>query len=123
VSRIPYRLGGDQEGRHRSLVVADAFAQQQVSFPPGAVIDAISRIRVHQIGFPRHRGVHVAIEDQAVAASSTGQRPENVEAVAYEPDPARSEALLPHPVVQVLADLAFMAHGAVDVADLQRETH
>jgi hypothetical protein len=81
----------------------------------------MGRIGVHQIRLARHRGVHVTVEDQAQAAARAGQCSQYVEAVAQQSDLAGAESLLPHPGVEVLADLAFVAHRAVDVADLERK--
>jgi hypothetical protein len=74
-------LGGHKKRCHGTLVVADAFADQEVIFPPRAVIDAMGRIGVNQIGLPRHRGVHMTVEDQAVAAASAAQGSQHVESV------------------------------------------
>ena len=52
---------------------------------------------------------------------SPTRRSSSCHAVAEQADLAGGESLVPHPIVQVLADLAFVAHRAVDVADLQRE--
>src|SRR5207302_9251822 len=48
ISGVLDGLSGDQECRHRTLVVADAFADQKVSFDPRLVVDVIGRIAMHQ---------------------------------------------------------------------------
>ena len=76
---------------------------------------------VHPVELARHRGVHVAVEEQAVAAARARQRAHHVEALGEQAHLARLEAFFPQPLVDVLGDRRLVADGAVDVADLERE--
>src|SRR5262249_23698110 len=107
--------------RHRALVVADAFAEQQTVVLPGAVINLVRGIGMDHVLGARHRRVHVAVEDHAVATAGAVQRPEDVVAIAEQADFSSGEALALHPVEDVVRDLALITVRAVDVANLEGE--
>ena len=65
-------LGCDEERGHRSLVVDDALADELVAFPPGLVMHLGIRIGPRPDVGCAHRGVHVAVEQQAKTAARSG---------------------------------------------------
>ena len=59
----------DQKAGHRPLIVANTLSDQEIIFAPGRMINVAREVLVHQIVGARRRRVHVAVEDEAVAAA------------------------------------------------------
>ncbi len=115
------RLAGDHEGRHRPLVVDDALADELVPFDPGFVKNVRVRIAPAPDVGRAHRRVHVAVEQQTVAAARARKLADHVEAVRQQSDLPDLEALGREPVAHALGHRPLRRPGAVDVADLERQ--
>jgi hypothetical protein len=63
----------------------------------------------------------VAVEDQAKAAAGPGNRPQHVETLFEQADPARDKAFSPEPLIDELGHLCLEGPGAVDISDFERK--
>ena len=76
---------------------------------------------MNEVRGARDGGIHVAVEDQAKAAAHPGKRPQYIEALFEQADPARNEAFSPEPLIDELGHLRLKRPGAIDVANFERK--
>ena len=119
--RVLDRPRGDEEGGHGAFVVDHPVADDLVAFQPGRVVLWRARVAQGEHVVGRRRGVHVRVEQQTVAAAAPAQRGRDARALRHDPDPARCEAIVGQPALDEVSYGAFLAVGAVDVAQGERE--
>src|SRR5207237_1598136 len=89
---VPDGLGREQPRGHRALVVADAVAHQDVALAPRGVEDGIGGPTGRPPLVLVDRRVHVAVEDEALAAAGAGQGADHVRTVRPDGDLAGGKA-------------------------------
>jgi hypothetical protein len=115
------RLGGEEPGGHRALVVADAVTHEHVALTPRRMEDRVGRAPRRPPLVPMDGRVHVAVEDEALAVTGARERADHVRAIGQERDLLRREALAGEPVVHVRADRSLAPRWAVDVSEVESD--